>query len=95
MPTAKKRITVSLSDKTFSMFERYAELQGKSKASAVADVLEEIAPVMEGTVSLLERARTAPDAMKERLLGIFEDLEGDMLKAIEKADQKDLFGNKH
>ncbi len=95
MATSKKRITVSLSDKSFETFARFADLQDKPNATVVAALLEELAPSLEGTVRLLEKAKSAPDGVKERLIGVFDRLESDILSSLERADQTDLFGEKH
>lgn len=95
MPTAKKRVTVSLNDKTYELFARFAKMQERPKSALISEILEQISPMMEGTVAILEKAQEAPDDLLERLHGVFETMEGDILHALQKADQGDLFGKKH
>lgn len=95
MATSKKRITVSLSDDTYDLFERFAKMQGHPKSRLVADLLEHVAPMMRGTVEMMEAAMNAPDSLKLELAEVFQKLEADILAGITKEHQKDLFPKKH
>lgn len=73
MPTIKPRIAVTLNEPTFQVIARMAELQGCSRGSVVADLLESVAPVLGRTVALLEAAAAAPKQVRDGLRGVVED----------------------
>ena len=73
MPTAKPRIAVTLNEQTFQVIARMAELQGCSRGSVVADLLESVAPALTRTVALLEAAAAAPKQVRDGLRGVVED----------------------
>lgn len=73
MPTAKPRIAVTLNEQTFQVIARMAELQGCSRGSVVADLLESVAPALIRTVALLEAAAAAPKQVRDGLRGVVED----------------------
>lgn len=73
MPTIKPRIAVTLTEPTFQVIVRMAELQGCSRGSVVADLLESVAPVLGRTVALLEAAAAAPKQVRDGLRGVVED----------------------
>lgn len=73
MPTAKPRIAVTLNEHTFEVIARMAELQGCSRGSVVADLLESVSPVLGRTVALLEAAAAAPKQVRDGLRGVVED----------------------
>lgn len=95
MATKKTRIAVTLTDKTYQTFSRLAELQGRSKASVAAELMEEVAPMFESTVALLQAAKEAPEKTKERLLTAFAELERDIAKSMDTDLKREIFGKNH
>lgn len=72
MPTAKPRIAVTLEQSTFEVIARMAALQGVSRGSVVADLLDSVAPVLTRTVALLEAAAAAPKQVRDGLREVAE-----------------------
>lgn len=72
MPTAKPRIAVTLEQTTFEVITRMAALQGVSRGSIVADLLDSVAPSLARTVSLLEAAAAAPKQVQDGLREVVE-----------------------
>lgn len=72
MPTAKPRIAVTLEQSTFEVIARMAALQGVSRGSIVADLLDSVAPSLARTVSLLEAAAAAPKQVQDGLREVVE-----------------------
>lgn len=92
MPTDKPRITVTLSDPTFQVIARMAELGGVSRGSVVADMLETVAPVLGRTVAVLEAAQEAPKSLKEGLVKVAESVQNDLAASLGDASlQMDAF----
>jgi hypothetical protein len=75
VPTAKPRITITLDPQVHATIERLAQLQGRSRGSVVAELLESAHPPLMRTVALLEAAKDAPDKVKADLRRVIEDLE--------------------
>lgn len=67
MPTAKPRITATLTENTYEVISRMAKLQKVSKGSVIAELLESIGPVLARTVALLEAASDAPKQVRDGL----------------------------
>lgn len=80
MPSSKPAIAVRLPQHVFDVFARLAELQGRSKGSVVAEILEAVYPPLMRTVALLEAAAEAPKQVRESLVGVLEDIERDLVK---------------
>ena len=72
MPTAKPRIAVTLEQSTFEVIARMAALQGVSRGSVVAELLDSVAPVLARTVALLEAAAAAPKQVRDGLREVAE-----------------------
>lgn len=90
MPTAKPRIAVTLNEHTFQVIARMAELQGCSRGSVVADLLDAVAPALTRTVALLEAAADAPQQVRDGLRSVVEsthndlvDVSGDTLRQLD------------
>lgn len=77
MPTAKPRIAVTLEQSTFEVVARMAALQGVSRGSVVADLLDSVAPVLTRTVALLEAAAAAPKQVRDGLREVAEAAHGE------------------
>lgn len=79
MPTAKPRIAVTLDQSTFEVIARMAALQGVSRGSIVADLLDSVAPVLTRTVALLEAAAIAPKQVQDGLREVAQSAHDDLL----------------
>lgn len=80
MPTAKPRIAVTLEQHTFDVIARMADLQGCSRGSVVAELLESVAPALTRTVALLEAAADAPKQVREGLRSVVEGAHNDLVE---------------
>lgn len=83
MPTTKPRITVTLNQHVYDVFARLAELQGQSKGSIIAEILETVYPPLMRTVALLEAANEAPKQVRQGLKSNLEAIERELLKSTE------------
>lgn len=91
MPTAKPRIAVTLEQSTFEVIARMAALQGVSRGSVVADLLDSVAPVLARTVALLEAAAAAPKQVQDGLREVVESAHDDfMVIAGDATNQLDM-----
>ena len=91
MPTAKPRIAVTLEQSTFEVIARMAALQGVSRGSVVADLLDSVAPVLARTVALLEAAAAAPKQVQDGLREVVESAHEDfMVIAGDATNQLDM-----
>jgi hypothetical protein len=79
MPTAKPRIAVTLNQHTFDVIARMAELQGCSRGSVIAELLDSVAPALTRTVALLEAAADAPQQVRDGLRSVVESTHNDLL----------------
>jgi len=64
MPTVKPRVQVTLEPQTHAVIERLAALQGRTRGSVIAELLDSIAPPLTRTIALLEAAAEAPNDVK-------------------------------
>jgi uncharacterized membrane protein YccC len=67
MPTAKPRITITLSDDQHRLLSTLGELQGESMSSIVVDLLESVRPPLERLVQVLQAAKDAPENVRKEL----------------------------
>jgi hypothetical protein len=81
MPSGKPTIAVRMKPHVFEVFKRLAELQGRSRGSVVADILESVYPPLMRTVALLEAARDAPAQVRGELKRLFESVEQEVVGA--------------
>jgi hypothetical protein len=80
MPTAKPRIAVTLNQHTFDVIARMAQLQGCSRGSVVAELLDSVAPALTRTVALLEAAADAPKQVRDGLRTAVESTHDDLVE---------------
>ncbi len=81
MPSSKPAIAVRLPPHVFEVFARLAELQGRSRGSVVAELLEAVYPPLMRSVALMEAAIEAPAQVRDGLRQTLEDLELDLVKS--------------
>lgn len=81
MPTIKPRVQVTLEPETHAVIERFAQLQGRTRGSVIAELLDSVAPSLTRTVALLEAAFEAPESIKTGLRGVVEGLQGELVNA--------------
>lgn len=79
MPTAKPRITITLSEHQHHVLYKLSELQGESMSAIVVDLLDTALPVLERVGSVLQAAKDAPASAKERLRESLDIAEAGML----------------
>lgn len=80
MPTVKPRITTTLTANTFEVIARMAKLQGVSRGSVVAELLESVGPVLARTVALLEAASDAPKQVRDGLRATVENTHDELVE---------------
>ena len=81
MPTNKPRVQVTLEPETHAVIARFAQLQGRTRGSVIAELLDSVSPSLTRTVALLEAAFEAPESVKKGLRGVIEDLQGELVSA--------------
>jgi len=81
MPTNKPRIAVTLQPYVYETVSRLAKLQGRSRGSVVAELLEAVNPPLMRTVALLEAAAEAPGQVSAGLVRVLEDMERELVAA--------------
>lgn len=79
MPTAKPRITITLSDEQHSTLQALAQLQGVSMSSIVVDLVETTIPVLQRLVTVLQTASQAPQAVLDGLRATLQAAESDVI----------------
>lgn len=79
MPTKKPRFAITCNPTTHEVVSRLAVLQGKSRGAVVAELLDEVAPILARTVSLLEAAAAAPKQVKDGLRSVLESVHDDLV----------------
>lgn len=79
MPTLKPRVQVTLEPSTHEVIERFAFLQGRTRGSVIAEMLDAIAPSLVRTVALLEAAAEAPNDVKRGLRAAVEGIQDELI----------------
>lgn len=79
MPTLKPRVQVTLEPHTHEVIERLSILQGRTRGSIIAELLDSIAPTLGRTVALLEAAQAAPGEVKRGLRAVVEDVHREII----------------
>lgn len=80
MPTLKPRVQVTLQPQTHAVIERLAKLQGRTRGSVIAELLDSIAPTLTRTVALLEAAMEAPNDVKRGLRSVVEGVHAELVQ---------------
>jgi len=88
MPTVKPRVQVTLEPETHEVIERFARLQNRTRGAVIAELLNEIAPAIGRTISLLEAAQEAPNQVKAGLRAVAEGLQQEMVSASGEANRQ-------
>jgi uncharacterized protein (DUF1778 family) len=78
MPTAKPRITITLTDEQHELLSLLANLQKVSMSSIVVDLLETTFPVLERLAGVLKNAAAAPQNVLDQLKFTAEQAESDV-----------------
>lgn len=81
MPTIKPRVQVTLEPQTHEVIERLARLQGRTRGSIIAELLDSIAPVLAQTAAILEAAEAAPKDVLRGLKSVVEGVHDELLDA--------------
>lgn len=87
MPTPRYRIITTLTQPTYEAFARLAELQGRSKGSAVAEIMETLTPSLTRTIALLEAAQEAHPSMLAKLQQGIEGMEIELFRSVGQASR--------
>ncbi len=88
MPTAKPRVQVTLEPETHEVIERFARLQNRTRGAVIAELLDEIAPAIGRTISLLEAAQEAPNQVKAGLRAVADGLQQELVNASGEANRQ-------
>jgi hypothetical protein len=92
MPSQKPRVQVLLKAHQFELISRWAALQGASRSSVVAGLIEAVEPVLERVVVVLEAASKAQGQLHGGLRQSAERMEADLQPIIaEVLSQVDMF----
>lgn len=78
MPTAKPRITITLSDEQHATLQALSQVQGVSMSSIVVDLVETTLPVLQRLTTVLQNASEAPQAVLDGLRGSLDSAMGDV-----------------
>jgi len=79
MPTAKPRITITLTEQQHHVLQSLSDLQGESMSGIVVDLLETALPVLERVGAILQAAKDAPASAKQKLRESLDMAEAGML----------------
>ena len=85
MPTDLPRVQVTLSKPLFATVTRLAQLQGRSRSAVISELVDEIHPVLQRVVVVLEAAAHAQTDLKTGLRRSYEQAEAEILPHVEKA----------
>ena len=64
-PTKNPRIAFVPSDAVHALMEQVSKLSGQSKASIVSELMDEVAPVVQGQIDALMALAASPDKAKQ------------------------------
>jgi hypothetical protein len=78
VPTAKPRITITLTDRQHELLSALSLLQKVSMSSIVVDLLETTVPVLERLTAVLQNAANAPQAVLDQLKLSAQSAEDDL-----------------
>jgi len=81
MPTAKPRITITLSEKAHYVLSTLSQVQKVSMSSIVVDLLDTTLPVLEKLADVLNNAALAPQSVLDDLRRTMEEAHGDLESA--------------
>lgn len=75
MPSAKKRITVYVSDEEYAQVARTAKATGESMGRTVGELIEAAMPMLARVAELAEAIKAAPDEVRATFAGAAVQLE--------------------
>lgn len=92
MPTARPRITITLTKHSHEVLVRLSGASGESMSEIVAGFVDLAVPSLERVVVVLERARSAPEEVRTGLRSAVERAERDLMpQLLQSLDQVELF----
>lgn len=92
MPTARPRITITLTAHSHEVLARLAAASGDSMSEIVAGFVDLAVPSLERVVVVLERARAAPEEVRVGLRAALDRAERDLIPTMNSTlDQADMF----
>ena len=83
MPTAKPRLSMTLSDQQYATLRRLSAANGQPMSKIVAELFDVALPVLERTVVVLEAASRMRGQVPEALRTSLEKAEAEALAAVE------------
>lgn len=90
MPTEKRRLAISLSDRSSDTLDHLAALQGRSRSAIVSELIDEAEPTLRRVAETLEAVRTLPKDAVERFARSLDAAQGDMESILFRARQLEL-----
>lgn len=78
MATTKKRITISLDDQTYYLFKEFARIQKRPIATVITELLDQLTPPLQRTVSMLLAAENAPQQLLDELAFSFNQIAAEL-----------------
>lgn len=81
MPTAKPRITITLSEHQHAVLSSLAEIQKVSMSSIVVDLVDSTLPVLERLSHILHNAANAPQSVRDEIRRSAQQAETDTIAA--------------
>lgn len=79
MPTAKPRITITLTEHAHAVLSTLAAAQKVSMSSIVVDLVDTTLPVLERLAQVLQNAAVAPQSVLDELRRTMVTAEGDLI----------------
>ena len=71
-PMKNPRITITLQPKTHAIIKELSRLNDESQSAIVGSMLEQVTPVLERMIAIMQAAEQAKDAVRGRLAGDME-----------------------
>jgi hypothetical protein len=85
MPTKKPRIQVSVKPSQYALLQRLAKLQGRSMASVIGELFDQMEPVYERVAVVMQAAVRAQASMKQGLRDATEQAEAEIAPHLAQA----------
>lgn len=90
MPTAKRRLAITVSDRASDTLDHLAALQGRPRSAIVAELIDECEPTLRRVAETLEAVRTLPKDAVDRFARSLDAAQGDMEAILFRTRQLEL-----
>lgn len=87
MATRNPRLTITFKPSTFAVINELSELTGSSKSAVVAELLEEVEPVLSKIVKINRAALQASDALRSSLLESIDLAQAEIQQTLNLTDE--------